>query len=58
MNELPEAIREIFDCSAKAGAYRIACRDCNEKWSHPDKPMAVGTILHLLDHAASHEKKQ
>ena len=55
---IDESIRNKFDCREGKGQYTIACRHCSHKWTHPDKPMAVGTILHLLDHAASHEKKQ
>ncbi len=55
---IDESIRNKFDCQEGKGQYTIACRHCSHKWTHPDKPMAVGTILHLLNHAASHEKKQ
>ena len=58
MIEFDESIREKFDCTYGDGQHTIACRQCKAKWGHPDKPMAVGTILHLLNHAASHEKKQ
>jgi hypothetical protein len=53
--EIPESIRAKFDCQYDNGKYRLTCQECGAKWSHPDKPMAIGTILHLLNHAASHE---
>ena len=45
MNEIPESIRAKYDCRYGNGKYQLTCNGCGPKWSHPDKPMAVGTIL-------------
>jgi hypothetical protein len=53
--DIPEALRAKFDCLRVNSVYRLTCKVCGGKWSHPVKPIQVGTTLHLLDHAHSHD---
>jgi hypothetical protein len=53
--DIPEAIRAKFDCTRVNSVYRLTCKVCGGRWSHPVKPLAIGTTLHLLDHSHSHD---
>lgn len=39
------------------GDLLIACLRCPACWTHPMRELSVGTRLHLLNHAAGHERK-
>jgi len=55
-------LAEYFEGSDKGDHWEMWCKRCNKGWSlkkpDPGKEVGVGNLLHLLNHARSHEGRR
>lgn len=56
-DKVPPAIEKYYYVEDKGTKWHLLCPACDEAWSVPkDKAHAIGNILHLLNHARSHDE--
>lgn len=48
---------EYFEAKDKGQNWHLFCRKCGKGWALKKSSQAVGNLLHLLNHARSHEEK-
>ncbi len=59
MEDNLQALADGFETETWRGRFRISCRECPKRWTvSRDGILKAGNMLHLLDHAASHGRKE
>lgn len=61
LEQWPASVREAFTITpdlVPEDTLTIRCNGCKARWSYPQKEPTAGTVLSLLEHAASHDGKR
>jgi hypothetical protein len=53
----PAPLQKYYIAVDKGTKWHLLCKNCDEAWSVPkERAHAVGNVLHLLNHARSHDE--
>jgi hypothetical protein len=61
MSDSLAAIKKYFtveDAPRQKDKWLVVCETCGDMWHLDKTAIAVGSVLHLLNHARGHDKKK
>lgn len=55
-SDIHASVARHFQVTEHANKIELRCKVCLAAWEWPRHALTVGAVLHLLNHAASHEQ--